>query len=221
MMSTITSLGTWNWFIVGGLLLAIEVMAPGTFMLWLGLSALLVGIISLFVDWPWQMQFVTFAVFAVAVIPIWHRVDRRVEAPRRADAQPARRALSAARPFPWATSRSCTARGASPSTTARARGTIRTGGYGVARRPTGHADGVRARAAASLRSTRARQRRTALSSARGALRCRAGDDGGVEPVAAGKPHRVRRRRHAADRGRVRCRPVARRPRPAGGASSGC
>ena len=81
MMSTITQLGIWNWFIVGGLLLAIEVMAPGTFMLWLGLSALLVGIISLFVDWPWQMQFVTFAVFAIASIPIWLRVGRRIEAP--------------------------------------------------------------------------------------------------------------------------------------------
>jgi membrane protein implicated in regulation of membrane protease activity len=81
MMSTITSLGIWNWFIVGGILLAIEVMAPGTFMLWLGLSALLVGIISLFVDWPWQMQFVAFAIFAIASIPIWHRVGRRIEAP--------------------------------------------------------------------------------------------------------------------------------------------
>jgi membrane protein implicated in regulation of membrane protease activity len=81
MMSTITNLGIWNWFILGGILLAIEVLAPGTFMLWLGLSALLVGIISLFVDWPWQMQFVAFAVFAIASIPIWHRVGRRIEAP--------------------------------------------------------------------------------------------------------------------------------------------
>jgi membrane protein implicated in regulation of membrane protease activity len=81
MMSTIAALGVWNWFIVGGLLLAIEVLAPGTFMLWLGLSALLVGIISLFIGWPWQMQFVAFAVFAIASIPIWHRVGRRIEAP--------------------------------------------------------------------------------------------------------------------------------------------
>jgi membrane protein implicated in regulation of membrane protease activity len=81
MMSTIQSLGIWNWFIAGGILLAIEVMAPGTFMLWLGLSALLVGIISLVVDWPWQMQFVAFAIFAIASIPIWHRVGRRIEAP--------------------------------------------------------------------------------------------------------------------------------------------
>ena len=81
MMSTIASLGVWNWFIAGGILLAIEVVAPGTFMLWLGLSALLVGIISLFVDWPWQMQFVAFAVFAIASIPVWLRIGRSVAAP--------------------------------------------------------------------------------------------------------------------------------------------
>src|SRR5262249_50455647 len=81
MVSTVLSLGLWNWFIAGGILLALEVMAPGTFMLWLGLSALLAGVISLAVDWPWQAQFVAFAVFAIASIPIWHRVGRRVEAP--------------------------------------------------------------------------------------------------------------------------------------------
>jgi len=80
-MSLLHGFGIWNWFIAGGLLLAIEVIAPGTFMLWLGLSALLVGLISLWVDWPWQAQFVAFAVFAIVSIPIWHRVGRRVEAP--------------------------------------------------------------------------------------------------------------------------------------------
>ena len=81
MMSTIASFGIWNWFIAGGLLLAIEVIAPGTFMLWLGLSALLVGVISLVVDWPWQAQFIAFAVFAIASIPIWRHVGHKVGAP--------------------------------------------------------------------------------------------------------------------------------------------
>ena len=57
----------------------IELVAPGAFMLWLGLSALLVGIISLLVDWPWQYQLVAFAVFALASIPLWRRFARRVE----------------------------------------------------------------------------------------------------------------------------------------------
>jgi membrane protein implicated in regulation of membrane protease activity len=80
-MSTIASFGIWNWFIIGGLLLVMELIAPGTFMLWLGLSALLVGVISLVVTWSWQAQLITFAVFCIASIPIWRRVGRRVEKP--------------------------------------------------------------------------------------------------------------------------------------------
>jgi inner membrane protein len=81
MMDAIASFGIWNWFIAGGILLGIEVIAPGTFMLWLGLSAILVGAISLVVVWPWQAQFIAFAVFALASIPIWLRVGRKVEMP--------------------------------------------------------------------------------------------------------------------------------------------
>jgi len=81
MMATILSFGIWNWFIAAGILIILEIMAPGAFMLWLGLAALLVGVISLVVDWPWQAQSVAFAVFALASVPIWHRVGRRVEKP--------------------------------------------------------------------------------------------------------------------------------------------
>ena len=81
MLSFLVTLGTWDWFIAGAVLLVLEILAPGVFMLWLGLAALLVGAISLVVDWPWQAQFVAFAVFAVAAIPIWRRLARRVGAP--------------------------------------------------------------------------------------------------------------------------------------------
>jgi inner membrane protein len=73
MLDLIESLETWNWFIAGALLLALELLAPGTFMMWFGIAALLVGIISLVVDWTWEAQFVAFAVFAVAAIPLWRR----------------------------------------------------------------------------------------------------------------------------------------------------
>jgi hypothetical protein len=55
-MQHLYALGVWNWFIAAGVLLALELLVPGAFMLWLGLSALLVGVISLFVYWPWQAQ---------------------------------------------------------------------------------------------------------------------------------------------------------------------
>jgi membrane protein implicated in regulation of membrane protease activity len=75
------SLGVWNWFIAAAILFGIEIMAPGTFTLWLGLSALLVGLISLAIDWSWQAQLVTFAVFAVASIPLWRRFFRGTQQP--------------------------------------------------------------------------------------------------------------------------------------------
>jgi membrane protein implicated in regulation of membrane protease activity len=76
MLDYLISLGSWNWLIAAGVFLVLELVAPGAFMLWLGLSALAVGIISQFVIWPWQYQFVAFAVFALASIPLWRRFSR-------------------------------------------------------------------------------------------------------------------------------------------------
>src|SRR5580700_8997368 len=93
MWNALAAIGIWNWFIAGALLLILEILAPGVFMLWLGLAALLVGLLSLAIDWSWQVQFVAFAAFAIAAIPLWRRLAVRGETPtdqpflnRRADA---------------------------------------------------------------------------------------------------------------------------------------
>ena len=78
MLTLFTALGFWDWFIAGGLLFVLEVLAPGVFMLWLGLAAMLVGAISIFVDWSWQAQFIAFALFSVAAIPLWRRLSMQV-----------------------------------------------------------------------------------------------------------------------------------------------
>jgi membrane protein implicated in regulation of membrane protease activity len=93
MIEYIVSLGYWNWFITGAVLLMLEILAPGTFMMWLGLAAILVGVISLGIAWSWQAQLVAFAIFTLLSIPVWRRFARGIEQPldqpflnRRADA---------------------------------------------------------------------------------------------------------------------------------------
>ena len=76
MAEIFSSLGIWNWLIVGFILMALELLAPGVFLIWLGLAALLVGMLSFAINLSWQLQLLTFAVFAVAAVPLWRRVAR-------------------------------------------------------------------------------------------------------------------------------------------------
>jgi len=61
----------WHWLAIGAGLAALEIVAPGTFLLWLGAAAGIVGLVTL--AWPgigWEMQLVVFAVFAVLSIAV-------------------------------------------------------------------------------------------------------------------------------------------------------
>jgi membrane protein implicated in regulation of membrane protease activity len=71
-----STLGTWNWLIFGFILMALELLAPGVFLFWLGLAALLVGLVSFVLHPSWQAQLLMFAVFAVAAVPLWRRLLR-------------------------------------------------------------------------------------------------------------------------------------------------
>jgi inner membrane protein len=77
MTDMLFTLGTWNWLIFGFILMALELMAPGVFLFWLGLAALLVGLLSFGLHLPWQAQILMFAVFAAAAVPLWRRLARR------------------------------------------------------------------------------------------------------------------------------------------------
>jgi inner membrane protein len=78
MIEFFAALGVWDWFIAGGVLLVLEALAPGVFLFWLGLAAMLVGVVSMFVDLSWQAQFIAFSAFAVAMIPVWRRLSSGV-----------------------------------------------------------------------------------------------------------------------------------------------
>jgi len=80
-MEMLFSLGSWSWFILGVVLLALEMMVPGIFLFWLGIAAIVVGLISRVVVWPWQMQLIAFAACSIALIPVWRYFARRVDEP--------------------------------------------------------------------------------------------------------------------------------------------
>lgn len=62
-------LGPWNWMVLGILLLVAEILAPGVFMIWIGIAALIVGAASLLLwdasFWTWELQLLAFAVLAL------------------------------------------------------------------------------------------------------------------------------------------------------------
>ena len=77
----ITAMGGWIWFVVAAVFLLLELMSPGVFMLWLGLAAILTGIISLAMVLSWQAQLIAFAVLSIICIPMWRYFARKVEGP--------------------------------------------------------------------------------------------------------------------------------------------
>lgn len=60
----------WSWFIIGCLLMALEALIPGVFILWIGVAAIVVG---LFVSaWPEAPLGLQFLVLAVAIgLSVW------------------------------------------------------------------------------------------------------------------------------------------------------
>jgi len=76
MTEMFSTLGTWNWLIFGVVLMALELLAPGVFLIWLGLAALLVGLLSFAIHPSWQIQILMFAIFAAAAVPLWRRMAR-------------------------------------------------------------------------------------------------------------------------------------------------
>jgi hypothetical protein len=66
--SIIDFLGPWSWWVLGLVLLALEIFAPGTVFMWFGVSAIAVGTLALFVEFGWQAEAITFVVLALLAI---------------------------------------------------------------------------------------------------------------------------------------------------------
>lgn len=68
-----TNLGMWGWLIAGLVILGLEIIVPGYFFLWVGASAIVVGLISLgtlgsWGFWTVPVQWIVFAILSLVAI---------------------------------------------------------------------------------------------------------------------------------------------------------
>ncbi|MGH6908424.1 MAG: NfeD family protein [Aestuariivirga sp.] len=61
-------LGNWFWWVAAGLLLGLELTAPGVFFIWLAIPAVLVGLLDMAFDIGWQMEIVLFAALSLVSV---------------------------------------------------------------------------------------------------------------------------------------------------------
>jgi len=67
-MTAIKDLGGWAWLIFGAILLGMELLLPGFFLIWFGVAAALVGVMVLTFDISWAWQLLLFGGLAVLAL---------------------------------------------------------------------------------------------------------------------------------------------------------
>ncbi|QDZ11548.1 NfeD family protein [Devosia ginsengisoli] len=68
--------GPWAWIVAGLVLLALELVVPGGFLLWMGISGIVTGLVVLFQPIVWPLQWLIFGVLSLVTIAIWVRWTR-------------------------------------------------------------------------------------------------------------------------------------------------
>lgn len=72
-ISLLDGITFWHWLALGFGLLAVELLGTAGYFLWLGLSALLVGILLSLMPISWQLQWLSFATFSLVTTWLWWR----------------------------------------------------------------------------------------------------------------------------------------------------
>lgn len=77
MLEGLANLGGWSWAILGLVLIGGEMLAPGVFLIWLGLAAIVTGVVVGFFGLGWQAACIAFAVLALACVAAGRLLTRR------------------------------------------------------------------------------------------------------------------------------------------------
>lgn len=65
MREIVVMLGPWAWWVAALVLFALEIVVPGSVIVWFGVAAILVGAAGLLVDLPWQAEWAAFGVLSL------------------------------------------------------------------------------------------------------------------------------------------------------------
>ena len=76
MGAIVDMLGPWTWVVAGLVLIGLEMLAPGVFLIWLGFAAVLTGLVQWAFDLSWQGQALVFAVLAAAAVALGRVLTR-------------------------------------------------------------------------------------------------------------------------------------------------
>jgi membrane protein implicated in regulation of membrane protease activity len=79
MIGYLANLGPWTWIVLGLALMGLELLAPGVFFLWLGLAAVVTGVLDAVFDLTWQAAAITFAALSVASVLLGRMLTRHPE----------------------------------------------------------------------------------------------------------------------------------------------
>jgi len=73
----LVALGPWAWLIAGLLLVGLETIAPGVFLVWLGIAAILTGVVDWALGPSWQVNLIVFAGLALLSVLCGRALTRR------------------------------------------------------------------------------------------------------------------------------------------------
>ena len=72
----ISAYGPWSWIVAGLILLALELVLPGGFLLWMGIAGLVTGFVTMAAPIGWPLQWLIFGVVSLVGIALWVRWQR-------------------------------------------------------------------------------------------------------------------------------------------------
>ncbi len=72
-VETVLELGAWSWLILAAVLLVLEMLAPGIFLMWFGMAAAATGLVVFRYDIAWQWQLILFCSLSLVTVLVVNR----------------------------------------------------------------------------------------------------------------------------------------------------